>query len=49
MITGISRMMINTRMIDQGIHADIAGSTVTLIGVLLVQFLDVATTYAVKF
>ena len=41
-------MRTNTRMIDQGIHAGIAGSTVMLIGALPVQFPLVATTYAVK-
>ena len=41
-------MRIKTRMIDQGIHAGIAGSTVTLIDALSVQLPAVATTYAVK-
>jgi len=42
-------MRMNTSMIDQGIQAGIAGSTVTLIVALAVQFPPVATTYAVKF
>jgi len=47
-MTGISSMRMNMRIIDQGIHADIAGSTVMSIGTLLVQFPLVATIYAVK-
>ena len=41
-------MRIKTRMIDQGIQAGIAGSTVTVIGTRSVQFPAVAATYAVK-
>ena len=43
------RIITKTKMIDQGIHAGIAGSTVMVIGDLAVQFSSVATTYAVKF
>jgi len=39
---------INTRMIDHGIHAGIAGTTVMLIGALTVEFPSLATTNAVK-
>ena len=38
----------NTRMIDHGIHAGIAGTTVMLIGALTVEFPLFATTNAVK-
>jgi hypothetical protein len=38
----------NTRIIDHGIHAGIAGTTVTLIGTLTVELPLFATTNAVK-
>jgi hypothetical protein len=48
MISGIMSIRMNTRMIDHGIHAGIAGSTVMAIGTLAVQFSPLATTNTVK-
>ena len=48
MRSGTMRINTNPRIIDHGIHADIAGTTVTSNVTLLVQFPLVATTYAVK-
>jgi hypothetical protein len=46
---GMISISTKTKIIDHGIHAGIAGSTVMLIADLTVQFRPVATTDAVKF